>query len=575
MSEPMNYQCEYSSSVLREWKNTRELAEKAILAYRESCQSVAALASSNADEAQMLTMQLDHTLINFYPQTANELVHSRANLARARNCTKSRFQSLPNEIIRMIFMDLVYAPAPGDPRSPAMNKALETMCSRLIGLISVCSSWRNIGLNSSELWSFIPLSTDHPNHPSPLTSLFLERALASAYNNRPLYLVTSPSLKQVPHLPLVTGNVPPRFTSINIEGCERQICDLIGSLLQYASHEALSELSIHQVSNARNRRGPYQALLPSGRLTFGPKDDVFRSLIGSLSTLRVSGANLMWDQIAFSQKLVELRVQSVVLGHSHSALPNFARALQSAPELQDLKIIGLVTFPDTHQDFHLETPAEIVSLPKLKSLLLEDLHFNVLSFLLRSIAPGSHHVKLFLTLKALQLLLVYGRPVEITSDRLIDLLKGFKIDTLLLRGDIYEDSMWLEDLDLRDIIGSLPTLSVLKMANWKFNEGGLLALAPVPPKHQNPQDVRGLFPSLSHLTLSDCAVKNSDASTLLHVVASHPLQSLEIGPFGAVVDTASLASKSIARLKTMVPNFREARAALDMEDFAQHVWQLW
>ncbi|CUA73320.1 hypothetical protein RSOLAG22IIIB_10696 [Rhizoctonia solani] len=573
MPESMNYQYECSSSVLRDWKNNGELLQKAISAYRESCQSVAALASSNDAEAQMLATQLDHSIANMYPKLGEELVRSRSHLALARNRTLSRFQSLPNEIIRLIFKDVVYAPAPGDRRCPTMAKALETMCSRLIGLMSVCSSWRDIGLNSSELWSFIPLC-GHPQTRSlhSKTYSFLERALALTYNNRPLHLVTSPSPWQLARLPVMTGNVPPRFTSINIEGSERQIFDLIASLIQYPTHTALSELSIHQVGYARNRREPHQPRIPSKRLTFGPKDEAFRSLIGSLSTLRVSGANLMWDQIAFSQKLVELRVQSVVLGHCHSALPNFARVLQSAPELQDLKIIGVVALPDPDEDLPSETPLEMVSFPKLKFLLLEDLDFTVLSFFLRSIAPGSHHVKLFLTFKALQILEEHGHPTEAHIETLFELLEESTIDTLILQGHLDDERMWLDDLSLYNIIASLPTLSTLKMANWKFSGEGLLALAS--SECEDTDDVCARFPSLSHMTLIGCIVGPTDLPILLDAVASHPLQSLEIGPFG-VVDTASPTFELIKQLKTMVPNFREARTAFDSEDFAQNVWQLW
>ncbi|CUA77398.1 hypothetical protein RSOLAG22IIIB_12737 [Rhizoctonia solani] len=569
-----------SSSAISKWEDTGDKLANALATYLRSCMFLEIFSSKNAQDSQKLASRIDFSLNTLHTKLSLELAQSRTILARMRNRILSRFHSIPIEILSAIFMNIVYAPSPDDQTPLPMAKSLKAIFGRLSKLLAVCSFWRNLAVSFKELWSIVPVAisgTDQPTH--AVISSILERFQASLPSNRPLHLAAT--LPQDYRLvPLVAGYVP-RFTSINIESCTmNSISKLLGGLLpQPASHE-VSELSLHEICNE------YQAELPTEGITdyMWNNRRLFLNLVGSLSILRLRSVNIPWESTTFSNKLVELRLQSVILD-SNSDLIDVLQALQSAHELQQLKIISVTSFPDESDG---NTPVAEFTFPNLKSLLLEDLDFNVLRTLLASIVPGHHRLTLFLTPKIQHIYELDEEPTEIDIQEIYELLERTTVDTLLLQGDL-EDTVWLDYIELREILSSLPALKTLKMNSWWFNKEDLQALERPQTTNSDPQPVN--FPNLEKICIFNSTIRHKKA--LYCAMNSHSLHFMELGgriPRISSDDDATDGGVSrqnssifithdtdiVRRLRGIIPHFRllgpEASSGVD---FGQNVWQLW
>ncbi|KAG8689323.1 hypothetical protein FRC11_003152, partial [Ceratobasidium sp. 423] len=91
-------------------------------------------------------------------------------------------------------------------------------------------------------------------------------------------------------------------------------------------------------------------------------------------------------------------------------------ALNSATELHDLKFISVITCSDQALAQNARVSTRI-SLPNLRSLLIEDLHFNTLDLLLPSITSRSHHLTLSLSWRS-QLVNTLAGDEEISIERI-------------------------------------------------------------------------------------------------------------------------------------------------------------
>ncbi|CUA73350.1 NACHT and WD repeat domain-containing protein 2 [Rhizoctonia solani] len=575
MSETDNYELNDSSAIVQNWVDAGNTLADALTTYFESCEAMAALQSQNNPDTQQLALHVDSSFEAFHPDLSRNLGWSQAILAQQRNKTLSRFYKLPNEVVRLIFMDVVYAPAPDDSECPPMAKALEIMCSRLTNLLAVCSSWRNLGLSLSELWSFIPMGSDSKAHPSPYTTLyFLERARAESLRNRPLHLVVSPLLGDSVHAPLLKDQRLPTFTSVNIEGSEHQIEELLRAFFQHQPHGVLSDLSICKAREPHDKREHNRPPPPSHSTIFGLEHNRFTDCIGSLSTFRVRGINIKWHDVTFSNKLVQLHLQSVCLGYC-SDMYKFLRVLQSAPELQHLKIISVLVFPE--QVVLADPLAKVYSFPKLRTLLLEDLDFHALSVFVHSIERGSHHLTLFLTPKYRMAYRPNRNAIELAMPVVYQLLEKSRADTLLLQG-YREQTMWLSAVELRRTLQSLHSLTTLRIADWIFDAGDLLALERT--EHESPDADSSRFPRLRHLDLISYGIVESELGLLLRVVASHPLESLDIDDINGDVtlpwpDSTIHLQPTLERFRKMFPPLQIVRSSSEIADFNQNVWQLW
>ncbi|KAG8709058.1 hypothetical protein FRC11_005936, partial [Ceratobasidium sp. 423] len=254
----------------------------------------------------------------------------------------------------------------------------------------------------------------------------------------------------------------------------------------------------------------------------GPKFTA--ELFNPLSILRVRGVKMLWDQIKFSNQLVELRLQSVIFD-SNSKLLEFLRALNSAPELRDLKIISVIAFPESSSDSPAASQLVKCPVPKLQTLLLQDLDYNVLQILQASLVQGSYRTTLCLTEKIIHVHEPRKEPNTVNIKDLYKVLKRISVDKLVISGE-WQDKAWLDHTELRGTLQSLPTVKTLIMKSWRFRKEDLLALERPRPGKKGSKSQTVRFPILTALYLEEAQMV--DAEVLKNVVTSHKLQKMSL-----------------------------------------------
>ncbi|CAE6444581.1 unnamed protein product [Rhizoctonia solani] len=157
---------------------------------------------------------------------------------------------------------------------------------------------------------------------------------------------------------------------------------------------------------------------------------------------------------------------------------DFLSTISSASELRDLKIVDVRAYRRPVESLGLVRPK--VVFPKLQSLLLQDLCFNVLEFFLLTIAPGSYHTTLSLSGEVFKIAYCDGGSQKISLDRVTDLLAPAKINTLFLSRGSIDDRAWLKGRDLRGLLESMSKLKELKLHGWHFYEDFCDGLCPSP-----------------------------------------------------------------------------------------------
>ncbi|KAL5633680.1 hypothetical protein ACGC1H_005779 [Rhizoctonia solani] len=238
--------------------------------------------------------------------------------------------------------------------------------------------------------------------------------------------------------------------------------DLAEPLGAWPTRQHLSELSIYQSrEEPKSIKGPkeypdifYDCVMYTVK---GGGQNPLLDLFNYLSVLRVRGATMLWGQIKLSAQLVELHLQSVNF-RSDSQLLDFLEALNTAPELRDLKVISVIVFPASSSDSPPSPRTVKCPVPKLQTLLLQDLDYSALQILQGSLAPGPYPTTLYLTEKITHIHEPRKEPTIISPKDLCKVLKRISVDKLILSGEWEEKNAWLNHTELRSVLQSLPTV---------------------------------------------------------------------------------------------------------------------
>ncbi|KAG9105313.1 hypothetical protein FRC07_009397, partial [Ceratobasidium sp. 392] len=161
-------------SALDGWKAARRVLSNAIQSYLDACVTLHAVCISPSTRRSLKHAAIEDALITVDSELdslvsdAKTLLSMQFSLATMRNksATLARINTLPPEILANILVQ---------SRSYCVHDD-EFFCD----LASVCAYWREVALNTTELWTHVDVG---PDTPPGLMSLLLERSRAS-----PLYL---------------------------------------------------------------------------------------------------------------------------------------------------------------------------------------------------------------------------------------------------------------------------------------------------------------------------------------------------------------------------------------------------
>jgi hypothetical protein len=352
----------------------------------------------------------------------------------------------------VVFEDAQSTKGPLD-RPLVIDESLSRIWKSRYSLSSVCSTWNKFILTKGIFWSTFVLypSSGYKLSRTMAPSLSIPRAGRSGLQFVGILDQGVTQEEIVDFGDHITGKTS-QIQRINIRGHSYLVQFLLKVLLQLGVYPMLSEVSLHQI----NRSNSYTDM------TFTPSHIIphdsdllwpaFTKLLSSLSVLRINGAAFSWHHMAFSSRLVELHLQDLKIGPD-SVL---AGLFNSAPGLCELRMISVVTAGDRGEGVH------IISLPNLKLLLLEDLSFNTLEFLLGSIQSDSYQLTIHLTNNARQR---YANnhigllPSLVDMEDLHSVLRLAPVHTLLLS---CHQEWWLTGTGLGSLLKSIPTIRVLK-----------------------------------------------------------------------------------------------------------------
>ncbi|KAH7337253.1 hypothetical protein B0J17DRAFT_666905 [Rhizoctonia solani] len=499
------------NSVIKRWEDARDLLASTLTSYLDSCISLEVALGYSQTGAKDIASRIDLTLDSLQRDMSRQFVQSTLILAQTRNKLVSSIWSLPEELLSDIFFKVVYT---AENKNRPMQDGVQAMYSSLHSLMAVCSVWRNIALTQAVLWETIPACDEHLKYRA--INLSLQRS-----GDRGLRLVAIlPKIRGSASTRLVEMmvNHASRIRALNVEGENLgTIIDMVTQLLlRDGVPSQLCELSIRFASS---RYSPSEQKTICVVHTKSPNQEACTNLIESLAILRLSRVQVQWENMTFSNRLVELFIHGVKLGDSESALSTFLSAISSAIELRDLKMIEVGADRNPTETTNLTTCPKVV-FPKLRTLLLHDLRFNVLEFFLLKIAPGSYYLTVGLTKNAVNIIHSNHTYDVANIDDLAALLKGVNVNALLLVRGFSLFNPWLDGLGARKLIESTPRLQELIMNGWGFDSDFCNGL--FPSQISGIEHGEFLFPRLELLELTQARIFAQDIfKNMLANVSAH------------------------------------------------------
>ncbi|CAE6460580.1 unnamed protein product [Rhizoctonia solani] len=478
---------------------------------------------------------------------------------------RPNLNDLPTEILCNIFDTVIHNATPDTIRDLAVDKVILAFYFRLGCLISVCSHWRGICLSTASFWSLIPILRNWKGAKTPM-DVCLERA-----GDSELHLVGEVQLLDSRIIKLVAQHGS-RIRTLDISGARHDVVrNIVASVLVHSASGRLANFSVRDYQTCYRRHR-----FELSRNLFSPDSSecaLFSRFASSLRVLRLCGFSLDWSQVRFSG-LVELRLEEIALEDEIMAA-NLLFAVASAPRLCSLQLLKLEV---RHSIAHKGQSNQLTSLPvslwKLQSLFLRDIHKDLLSFLLRSINPGCYRTFVGFTEPSS----FFSRSPNFRSDwdNILQItaleLKDFNINTLMISGN------WLSGPDFHDILRAVPTITSLLIRGHLFDKTALRALIR-PPKLTINED-NGAFPTILRLHILDAEFDFTALDELKEVVNSHGVQEMSIG--GLLAPRPSFRGEGMIRfedpaddlhtnpirdwLRATVPNFVVARRMADISE---------
>ncbi|CAE6379644.1 unnamed protein product [Rhizoctonia solani] len=561
-----SYQPTSYARLLRQWEETSDALANTASAYLGLCSSLEMLSLSKqtihrGDIISQVDSVLKHKAL--HDISIAQLVQSQSILIRTRNRLLAPIQSLPEVVLSLIFSYVLHDCDPTDDQD--IEWQVRAFYRRLYTMVSVCAVWRRFVTSMGSYWSIIPIIREsHLSVSRQTVSLCLSNSAGA-----PLDLVVVVP-RRAPH-DMIQGvlNHTSRIKSIHIAtGTVNLIQDIFDQLVRSDDLSLLSELSLC-ATEPSHFRGIDSTL--STMFSFESYSRLSK-LLESLTRLSLYGATIHFRGLTFSTKLTELRLQQLLVG-STSHLCEIIEAISSAVELRHLTLISLYSIVPA-------VPANvicpIISLPKLQSLVLEDLHYDTLSVILKSIEPGPHKLTFCLTDKCLFRLILNNahQNVAVDTTQLWRLFETTAVDTLII-GEHYGTKV-MESPTLFAILAALKQLKTLKLDECTIDTNMCALISVFPEPFESNMEYKTKAISEWHLT----SAKIISPEAFKKLVLGHGVQTMVLS--GALDHTSNdpmdwrplrRGDEIVEWLAQNIPDFCFERAQDHPNRFISRSWQ--
>ncbi|CAE6397919.1 unnamed protein product, partial [Rhizoctonia solani] len=510
----------FATPAVRHWEKAGTLLANALGLYLDHCTLLGKSSLNENMQPKELALRIDSALCSLHTLLDQQMAQARSILCKTRNEILSPATRLPEEVLAEICTYVVFSDQASD------NSAVATMEDSVIGiyrslhsLLGVCSVWRNAALVRGEFWSITPV-LEYP-FPAPQLKRAVELSLERA-GSRELHLAGVLSPYRSHNLDILEKHTS-RFRTVNIiSESHDAIRHMIGVFLASSTPVLLSELSIYQ-KQAASFHPRSSCDFRELYLVHPDTDDPifeFYDLLSSLSILRLNGAHINLSMLP-SDQLTVLRLQALNLGYDHEMLSTLNCILSSATGLRELEIVSIRTFPNS--GWPLEgsyVASQAITIPSLQTLLIQDLHFNTMTYLLIGITSRSHHMTLNLTEN-------YRRYNDAEDEHsgvpdltiLYGILKRTSVHTLCI-----DHTVWSPSSEIRDLLKSMPLLETLRIDQQQLYTQECNAI-----QRPGSRKSQRSFPHLVNLHLSRIKIWDKEAFKKMVASYSSSLKGVVLG----------------------------------------------
>ncbi|KAG8698114.1 hypothetical protein FRC08_006130, partial [Ceratobasidium sp. 394] len=311
-------------SALDGWKSARALLSSTVQSYSAACITLRAGCTLMSHRSPAAISMIEDALatidseLDSLVSEAKSLLSVQISLATMRNNSAmlTRINTLPPEILASIFI-------------LSRNHRTRNDNFRFHDLASVCAYWRDIALNTPDLWTHVDIS---PSTPSGVTNLLLGRT-----KDNPIHIhVYEPKPPDNGYTPdyeiLKTTNVLAphmhRVCALDIESHSFSR-DFIGAVLNLWFDRG----STMYRPNGRQVLSPDRGI---GNTILKSRSKHAKGVLLSLNTLHLQGVVFDWKSGAY-RDLVDLRLDFASGGGNVPVL-QFADMLRANPRLVILKL---------------------------------------------------------------------------------------------------------------------------------------------------------------------------------------------------------------------------------------------
>ncbi|CUA76250.1 hypothetical protein RSOLAG22IIIB_12155 [Rhizoctonia solani] len=491
---------------------------------------------------------------------------------------------LPGDVLVEIFAHVIFSSPYQDVHDSVteMEDHLLKIYRQIHTLLEVCTYWNRTLLSRGCFWYIIPI------YRAPKPSDRDSRELYEKYRRATLASLARARGHRL-DIAAVFGpdfsgedfdilkEYLPRTRTINIVASEpsgmRNVMDTI-----IHSSSSLLELSICQ-----KQAEQFYRRLPEVHDSVYPPESSdlahFTQILRSVPALRVSGVHMHWNKLVFSDRLTKLRLQAINFGTDRAMIGCLCRALVSATGLRELELVSIRSFYTTGTLLSLGANVAPLSFSNLESLLVDNLCYNTLLFLFKSIVSRTHRLILHLTQDSQRHNypgISYRRDTGAKVVRLLQgLLKQTPVHTLHI-----DAAIDLTPNELGQFIDSIPMVDTLILDEVKFG----IKRCHILERPENLPDEP--FPSFQYLHFSQATIE--DMAAFKSMVASHS-QSMRKVVLGGHIripgssglhfyrsgDDEAKDKEIISQFEGIVPEFRLTNSDHVPLDFQHNAWQLW